>query len=87
MKQFLKTNWYKVMISISVFIFSVGFFINSITPAFARNPSDSIGVTKSEKKPNSDDYTVVASGGYAFLVGYSVYNSYRVEVKAKVQLK
>jgi hypothetical protein len=32
MKNFVKENWYKLMIGSSLFIFSVGFFINSVSP-------------------------------------------------------
>ena len=88
MKQFLKTNWYKVMISISVFIFSVGFFINSITPAFARSSFD---LNKTSFKKNTsgedmreEDYEVVVSGGYAYLVWS---NGTYISVTKKVQLK
>lgn len=37
MKTFVKENWYKLMIGSSLFIFSVGFFINSISPAYSSN--------------------------------------------------
>lgn len=90
MKQFLKTNWYKVMISISVFIFSVGFFINSITPAFARSSFD---LNKTSFKKNTsgedmreEDYEVVVSGGYAYLVHYWSDGKW-INVSNKVQLK
>lgn len=37
MKNFVKENWYKLMIGSSLFIFSVGFFINSVSPAYSSN--------------------------------------------------
>jgi hypothetical protein len=37
MKNFVKENWYKVMIGSSLFIFSVGFFINSVSPVYSSN--------------------------------------------------
>ena len=37
MKNFVKENWYKLMIGSSMFIFSVGFFINSVSPVYSIN--------------------------------------------------
>ena len=37
MKNFIKENWYKLMIGSSLFIFSVGFFINSVAPVYSSN--------------------------------------------------
>ena len=37
MKNFVKENWYKLMVSSSLFIFSVGFFINSVSPVYSSN--------------------------------------------------
>lgn len=36
MKNFVKENWYKLMIGSSLFIFSVGFLIQSVTPAYSK---------------------------------------------------
>jgi hypothetical protein len=37
MKNFVRENWYKLMIGSSLFIFSVGFFINSVSPVYSIN--------------------------------------------------
>ena len=37
MQNFVKENWYKLMIGTSLFIFSVGFFINSVSPVYSSN--------------------------------------------------
>ncbi len=37
MKNFVKENWYKLLIGSSLFIFSVGFFINSVSPVYSSN--------------------------------------------------
>jgi hypothetical protein len=37
MKNFVKENWYKLMVGSSLFIFSVGFFINSVSPVYSSN--------------------------------------------------
>ncbi len=86
MKQFLKSNWYRVMISISAFTFSVGFFINSITPAIARSSYNS-NETISNKNISGEGYEVVVSGGYAYLVHYWGGDNKWIDVSKKVQLK
>ncbi|MFM7681567.1 MAG: hypothetical protein ACKO7P_02345 [Bacteroidota bacterium] len=37
MKNFVKENWYKLMIGSSLFVFSVGFFIHSVSPVYSSN--------------------------------------------------
>ena len=37
MKNFVKENWYKLMIGSSLFILSVGFFVNSVSPVYSIN--------------------------------------------------
>lgn len=39
MKTFVKENWYKLITGCSMFIFSIGFFIYSITPAHSKPES------------------------------------------------
>ncbi len=74
-KQFLKENWYKVTISASALIFSIGFFINSLQPAWAAPKESNI------KSPQGGRYyDVVASGGYAYSVQYATdYYGDRIE--------
>ncbi len=40
MRTFVKENWYKLMVGTSMFIFSVGFFINSVSPAYSNSVDD-----------------------------------------------
>jgi len=90
MKQFFITNWYKLMIGTSAFIFALGFFINSITPAIARNSSELNKTNFSNKitgKDAPDNYGVVVSGGYAFLIGYNPSFNGTITVYNKTQLK
>jgi hypothetical protein len=42
MKKFLGENWYKLMIGSSLLMFSFGFMVQSISPAFADNYDDKI---------------------------------------------
>ena len=52
MKNFLKENWYKLMIGSSLFIFSVGFFINSVSPVYSitDNTNNSLKVLPNNQK-------------------------------------
>jgi hypothetical protein len=86
MKQFFKTNWYKLMIGTSAFIFALGFFINSITPAIARSSFDP-NETSFKKNNSEGGYEVVVSGGYAYVVTYWTGSSGYMRVHDKVQLK
>ncbi len=42
MNKFLKLNWYKLIIAFSLLIFSIGFLIFSVSPAYSK----SINVSK-----------------------------------------
>jgi hypothetical protein len=53
MKNFITNNWFRMVIGTSTLIFSVGFFIRSITPSYANNPN-----------PNNTS-NVVSPNGYA----------------------
>ena len=78
---FLKENWYKLTLSASAIIFSIGFFINSLQPAWAAPKENNI------KSPQGQNYMgVVASGGYAYTVRYeSDYGNISVSNKVKLQ--
>jgi hypothetical protein len=65
MKNFVKENWYKLMIGSSLFIFSVGFFINSVSPVYSSNTdknNNSLKVLPNNQKviqvPVNDDGSV-----------------------------
>jgi len=72
MKHFLKTNWYKLMIGSSMFIFSIGFFINSISSVYA-GKTDSTS-EKSDKKGRSGtpirEYKLIGCGSGIYSVSY-----------------
>ena len=66
---FLKENWYKLTLSASAIIFSIGFFINSLQPAWAAPKESNI------KSPKGQFYhTIVASGGYVYCVWYDSFH-------------
>ena len=45
MKNFVKENWYKLMIGCSMFIFSISALIYSVSPAYANMPKPIPAVT------------------------------------------
>ena len=53
MKSFLSNNWYKLMVASSLFIFSVGFFIYAVSPAYAN--------TEKTKVVNFDNHFLIDS--------------------------
>jgi hypothetical protein len=53
MKNFITNNWFRMVVGTSTLIFSVGFFIRSITPSYANNPN-----------PNNTS-NVASTNGYA----------------------
>ena len=78
---FLKENWYKLTLSASAIIFSIGFFINSLQPAWAAPKESNV------KSPQGDVYrTAVASGGYVYIVTYDHYYGDISGVKSKTKL-
>ena len=78
---FLKENWYKLTLSASAIIFSIGFFINSLQPAWAAPKESCVNSPK-----GSYYYEVVASGGYVYLVQYGTEYGKIYDVKSKTKL-
>jgi hypothetical protein len=72
MKNFVKENWYKLMIGCSMFIFSVSALIYSVAPARA-NIQEKTPLTKSS---GSSYQFFVVKGGYLYGLknGESGYN-------------
>ena len=70
MKKFLSENWYKLLLGSSCFIFSLGFFIQSIAPTKASAPlKNAIDIR------NTGDAYVTGCGiqnGFAYLVDFRV---------------
>ena len=59
MKNFITNNWFRLLIGISTLIFSVGFFIRSITPSYATNPNNTSNVV------STNGY---AEGNYVYFI-------------------
>ena len=67
MKNFVKENWYKLMIGSSLFIFSVGFFINSVSPVYS---SKSL---KENTEIRSSNISNLPIGSNGVIINNSVY--------------
>jgi hypothetical protein len=76
---FLKENWYKLTLAASAIIFSIGFFINSLQPAWAAPKESNV------KSQGEEWYGFVASGGYVYFVSHEAYTK-GVEVNHKTKL-
>jgi hypothetical protein len=59
MKNFITNNWFRMVIGTSTLIFSVGFFIRSITPSYATNPNNTSNVV------STNGY---AEGNYVYFI-------------------
>ena len=59
MKSFLSNNWYKLMVASSLFVFSVGFFIYAVSPAYANTEKTNV---KTKTNNVDDSFTAVANG-------------------------
>ena len=73
MKNFLKTNYFKLITSISLFFFSLGFFVFSISNLRANNGINN--EIKQTKNINPGDNSVTGVGidaNYAYLVDFEV---------------
>lgn len=78
---FLKENWYKLTLSASAIIFSIGFFINSLQPAWAAPKESNLNSPKSGYY-----YAPVASGGYVYLVRYGTEYGLIYDISEKKKL-
>jgi hypothetical protein len=66
MKNFVKENWYKLMIGSSMMMISFGFMIYAISPSYANTNEEKINT--SINSPNSnDDVFAVSSNGYVYV--------------------
>lgn len=75
MSEFLKNNYFKLLTSISVLFFSLGFFIFSISNLKANNYSNKTTELKQTKIINPGDENVTGVGikdDFAYLVDYEV---------------
>ena len=79
---FLKENWYKLTLSASAIIFSIGFFINSLQPAWAAPKESNV------KSPQAGSRTAfVASNGYVYEVQYEDHNGSAIKIRIGDKIK
>ena len=67
MKSFLSNNWYKLMVASSLFIFSLGFFIYAVSPAYANTEKTNTTLKESKESYSSfyySDFVVVGGKVY-----------------------
>jgi hypothetical protein len=76
MKNFVKENWYKLMIGSSMMMISFGFMIYAISPAYSNSEKDKTEI-KNTGIPNApvgtngvivDDYAYFVDGGYIYRI-------------------
>lgn len=70
MKNFITNNWFRMVIGTSTLIFSVGFFIRSITPSYANNPN-----------PNNTSNVASTNGYVEGNYVYFIDNGYLYKIK------
>ncbi len=58
MKNFVKENWYKLMTGTSLLIFSVGFLIYTVTPAYSKGESSDNNYKTSIQVPVNEDGSI-----------------------------
>ena len=74
MKNFVKENWYKLMIGSSMMMASFGFMIYAISPAYSNSDKEKTEI-KNTSIPNGsngvnvDDYGYFVDGGYLYEFG------------------
>ena len=73
MKSFLSNNWYKLMVASSLFIFSLGFFIYAVSPAYANTEKTNTTLKESKESYISSQYSDFV------VVGGKVYGLYKGE--------
>ncbi len=61
MKNFITNNWFRMVIGTSTLIFSVGFFIRSITPSYANNSN----LNNTSNVASTNGY---AEGNYVYFI-------------------
>jgi hypothetical protein len=77
MKNFVKENWYKLMIGSSMMMASFGFMIYAISPAYSNSDKDKTEI-KNTGIPNApvgtngvivDDCAYFVDGGFLYMLG------------------
>ena len=78
MKNFVKENWYKLMVGSSMLMASFGFMINAVSPAYSNSEKTDIKNTNTTSSPIEAKDVIVGDDAF-FVDGGYVYrlSSYR----------
>ena len=68
MKNFVKENWYKMMVGSSMMMASFGFMIYAISPAYSSNNDHKVEIPSSQKTTSPVGSNGVIVDGYAYFV-------------------
>lgn len=74
MKNFVKENWYKLMIGSSMMMASFGFMIYAISPAYSNSDKEKTEI-KNTGISNSSNGVIVGNSAYFVDGGYLYYQS------------
>ena len=74
MKNFVKENWYKLMVGSSMMMASFGFMIYAISPAYSNNNENKVEIPSSQNTTSPvgsngvkfSDGTLFVDGGYVY---------------------
>lgn len=74
MKNFMKENWYKLMVGLSMMMASFGFMIYAISPAYSSNNDNKLEIPSSTNISSPSgvngfvlgDYCYFVDGGYIY---------------------
>jgi hypothetical protein len=66
MKNFVKENWYKLMVGSSMMMASFGFMIYAISPAYSSNNDHKVEIPSSQNTNSSVGTNGVIIDGYAY---------------------
>ena len=74
MKNFVKENWYKLMVGSSMLMASFGFMIYAISPVYSNSDKEKTEI-KNTGIPNSSNGVIVGNNAYFVDGGYLYYQS------------
>lgn len=68
MKNFVKENWYKLMVGSSMMMASFGFMMYAISPAYSNNNENKVEIPSSQHTTSPVGSNGVIIGDYAYFV-------------------
>ena len=79
MKNFVKENWYKLMVGSSMMMASFGFMMYAISPAYSNNNENKVEIPSSQNttSPVGTNGVVIDGAAYFVDAGY-IYKNYKM---------